>query len=66
MPSASTSIAWARTMSATVTIGKLSPYGSPVAGSIDDGPVEPAQPPTTLEQMMKKRSVSSGRPGPMI
>jgi len=53
MPSARTSIAWARTMSAMVITGKARPQAAPVAGLIDDGPVLPMQPPTTLEQMMK-------------
>ena len=33
MPRASASIAWLRTQSLTVTLGKFGPYGSPVAGS---------------------------------
>ena len=45
--------------------GKSSPYGSPVAGSIDDGPVVPLQPPSRFEQITRKRSVSTGRPAPM-
>ena len=44
--------------------GKLRPNGSPVAGSIDDGPVVPRQPPSRFGQMTKKRSVSTGSPGP--
>ncbi len=57
---------WARTMSAMVITGKARPHGLPVAGLIEDGPVVPMQPPTTLEQMMKWRWGSSGRPGPTI
>ena len=45
--------------------GKRRPYGRPVAGSIDDGPVVPWQPPSRLAQITKKRSVSTGLPGPM-
>ena len=30
------------------------------------GPVEPMQPPSTFGQMMKKRSVSMGLPGPTM
>ena len=64
MPSRSISMAWARTMSAMVTIGRSRPNGFPVAGLIEAGPVVPMQPPSTLEQMMKYLSVSKGRPGP--
>ncbi len=66
IPRASTSMAWARTMSAMVITGKDSPQGAPVAGSLEPGPVVPMQPPRTLAQMMKKRSGSSGRPRPTI
>ena len=34
------------TMSATVITGKSGPYGRPVAGSAEDGPVVPRQPPS--------------------
>ena len=44
--------------------GKSRPYGSPVAGSIDDGPVVPWQPPSRFAHITKKRSVSTARPGP--
>jgi hypothetical protein len=47
-----------------VKSGKARPYGSPVAGLIDDGPVVPWQPPRRFGQMTKKRSVSTGLPGP--
>ena len=57
-------MAWARTMSAMVIIGNARPYGCPVAGLAEDGPVDPMQPPITLAQMMKWRFGSSGRPGP--
>jgi hypothetical protein len=66
MPSLSSSMAWARTMSRTVTSGKLRPYGSPVAGSTSAGPLDPMQPPMTLAQITKKRSVSMGLPGPTM
>ncbi len=35
------SAACTRTMSRIVTVGKREPYGRPVDGSIDAGPVEP-------------------------
>ena len=53
-------------MSATVITGKSGPYGSPVAGSIDDGPVVPRQPPSKFVDTTKKRSVSNALPGPII
>ena len=56
----------ARTMSAMVTMGKSSPNGAPVSGLIDAGPVVPMQPPSTFDEMTKKRSVSNGRPGPTM
>ena len=65
MPRWSSSSAWASTMSATVMIGKCVPYGRPVRGSTDEGPVDPLQPPMTFEEMTKYFSVSSALPGPM-
>ena len=53
-------------MSAIVMMGKSVPYGRPVAGFSEAGPVEPLQPPITLEQMTKYLSVSSALPGPII
>ena len=53
-------------MSATVITGKSDPYGRPVAGSIDDGPVVPRQPPSRLVETTKNRSVSKALPGPII
>src|SRR5690349_18911085 len=53
-------------MSATVITGKSGPYGLPVAGSIDDGPVVPRQPPSRFVDTTKKRSVSNALPGPII
>src|ERR1700755_1555732 len=50
-------------MSATVITGKSGPYGRPVAGSIDDGPVVPRQPPSRFVDTTKKRSVSNALPG---
>ncbi len=66
MPSRSISIACARTMSGMVMIGKSSPHTLPVAGFSDAGPVEPMQPPITLEQMMKYFSGSIGLPTPTM
>ncbi|MEI9885353.1 MAG: hypothetical protein WDN08_02445 [Rhizomicrobium sp.] len=37
-----------------------------MAAQISAGPVVPMQPPSTLAQITKKRSVSIGRPGPTI
>ena len=45
---------------------KVAPYGRPVAGSIDDGPVVPRQPPSRLVLTTKKRSVSKALPGPIM
>ena len=42
------------------------PYGLPVAGSQEEGPVEPKQPPRELTHTTKKRSVSMGLPGPTM
>ena len=35
-----------------------------MAGFVEDGPVVPWQPPSRFGQMTKKRSVSTGLPGP--
>ena len=43
----------ALTMSPMVMTGKFSPYGLPVVGSMEAGPVEPMQPPRMLGQMTK-------------
>ena len=40
--------------------------GRPGAGSIEAGPDEPMQEPSTLAHTTQKRSVSIGRPGPTI
>ncbi len=53
-------------MSVTVTTGKSAPYGRPVAGSVEDGPVVPRQPPSRLVEITKKRSVSNALPGPIM
>ena len=53
-------------MSRIVTIGKARPQGLPVSGLVEAGPVVPVQPPITLAQITKKRSVSIGLPGPII
>ncbi len=66
MPRASASRACASTQSSTVTTGKLAPYGLPVAGLIDIGPVEPKQEPRLLTPTTKKRFVSTGLPGPTM
>ena len=66
MPSTSRKARSVRTMSATVITGKSEPYGRPVAGSIDDGPVVPRQPPSRLVETTKNRSVSKALPGPII
>src|SRR4051812_43146043 len=63
MPSASASAASTRTWSPTVTSGKRDPQRPP-SGPKDHGPVVPWQPPSTLAQTTKNRSVSRGAPGP--
>jgi len=45
MPKWSIRCRWALTMSPMVTTGKSKPYGLPVWGLTEDGPVEPLQPP---------------------
>jgi len=47
-------------------MGKSEPHGFPVAGLIDIGPVEPKQLPRLLTPTTKKRSVSTGLPGPIM
>ena len=66
MPSTSATRACACTQSSTVTTGKRAPYGAPLAGSIDIGPVEPKHEPRLLTPTTKKRSVSTGLPGPTM
>ena len=53
MPSTSRNARSVRTMSATVITGKSEPYGAPVAGSVDEGPVVPRQPPSRLVETTK-------------
>ena len=53
-------------MSATVITGKSDPYGLPVAGLMDEGPVVPRQPPSRFVETTKKRSVSNALPGPIM
>jgi hypothetical protein len=53
-------------MSATVITGKSEPYGLSVAGSGDEGPVVPRQPPSRFVEITKYRSVSNALPGPII
>ena len=66
MPRWSISGTCASTMSPMVMTGKSTPQGLAVAGFMLAGPVVPMQPPSTLGQMTKKRSVSMGRPGPTM
>ena len=65
-PRWSASLACASTQSSTVTMGKSEPQGTPVAGLIDAGPVEPKQLPRLLTPTTKKRVVSTGLPGPTM
>ena len=51
-------------MSFTVTGGKSVPHSPSPPSRGERGPVVPMQPPSTLEQMTKNRSVSIDRPGP--
>ena len=53
-------------MSLIVTTGKRIPYGRPIPGSKEAGPVLPEQPPRTFEQTTKYFSVSKASPGPTI
>ena len=53
IPSTSRNARSVRTMSATVITGKSLPYGRPVAGSGEDGPVVPRQPPSRLVAITK-------------
>src|SRR5687768_2382170 len=53
-------------MSATVMTGKSDPYGRPVAGFVDDGPVVPLHPPSRFVLTTKKRLVSKALPGPIM
>ena len=53
MPSVSRNARSVRTMSATVITGKSGPYGWPVAGLADDGPVVPRQPPSRFVETTK-------------
>ena len=46
--------------------GKRSPYGAPVRGSIELGPVVPLHPPSRFDEITNSRSVSIGFPGPII
>ena len=66
IPSSVKNARCARTMSATVITGKSEPYGRPVAGFGDDGPVVPRQPPRRFVLTTKKRSVSNALPGPIM
>ena len=66
MPKRSMSIFCNRTISPMVTTGNKGPYGWPVAGFTDAGPVVPRQPPSTLAQRTKYLSVSKALPGPIM
>ena len=66
MPSARSSARCTSARSRTVNSGKSSPYGSPVAGLIDDGPVVPLQPPSRFEQIdVEALGVDRACPGPI-
>ena len=65
IPSASTRRHWARAWSRVETPGNPAPYGRPVAGSSDIGPVVPYRPPSRFAASTPTRSVSSARPGPI-
>ena len=67
MPSACTTCAAALAPSSMRQVRESAGrYGSPVAGLIDAGPVEPLQLPSVLTQITNQRSVSIGLPGPSI
>src|ERR1044071_7062674 len=66
MPNQSMSIFCSRTISPTVITGNDMPYGHPVSGLIDAGPVVPRQPPSTFEQITKYLLVSKPLPGPIM
>ena len=53
IPRESSSARSASTMSAIVTMGNDNPYGFPVLGSREAGPVDPMHPPITFEQTTK-------------
>ena len=53
-------------MSPMVITGNDMAYGQPVAGLIEDGPVVPRHPPSTLEQITKYLLVSKALPGPIM
>src|SRR5579863_9114855 len=66
MPNESMSIFCARTMSPIVITGNDIPYGQPVAGLMEEGPVVPRHPPSTLVQITKYLFVSNALPGPTM
>src|SRR5260370_1026387 len=66
MPRESISIFCKRTMSPMVITGNDMAYGQPVAGLMEDGPVVPRHPPSTLEQITKYLLVSNALPGPIM
>src|SRR5690606_14498186 len=66
MPSARITAYAASAPSSIASSGKARRYGSPVAGLVDAGPVDPLQLPSALKQTTCQRSVSIGLPGPSI
>ena len=66
MPSSSRNARCTRTMSATVMTGKSDPYGRPVSGLVDIGPVVPRHPPSRFVLTTKYWLVSKALPGPIM
>ena len=64
MPKRMASCRSAATRSRMVKAGKRGPQGRPSGAGLE-GPLLPWQPPNTLGQSTKKRSVSRARPGPI-
>ena len=65
MPRGSARRQIARAWSRAVTRGKAAPYGAPVWGSTDVGPVVPYRPPSRLAHRTPILVVSKTLPGPM-
>ena len=55
----------ARASSRAVGWGKAAPQGSPVAGLVEVGPVDPYRPPRRFAHRTPTRFVSRALPGPM-
>ena len=66
IPSSSARKVCDRVMSRLVIWGNADPYGRPVAGFSEAGPVLPWQPPRTFAQTTKNSLVSIALPGPTI